>query len=220
MPFSERHQDCIAASGLSGYRYSDAHHHAHHSYLDPGVLDVLARLSWPTTKQRVFELGCGNGSFAKVMRYHGYDVTAVDSSVDGIRVAKANFPGIEFYAASAYDNLSDKYGTFNAVVSLEVVEHVFEPRRYAATVYELLAPGGVAIVSTPYHSYFKNLALAVSGKMEAHFTALSDYGHIKFWSVKTLHTLLSEAGFEEIRFRRVGRIPSLAKSMIAIARRP
>ncbi|QXP84016.1 methyltransferase [Methylococcus sp. Mc7] len=80
--------------------------------------------------------------------------------------------------------------------------------------------GGKAIVSTPYHGYWKNLALALSGKMDAHFTALWDHGHIKFWSMKTLSTLLEEAGFRDIRFERVGRVPVLAKSMIAIARKP
>jgi 2-polyprenyl-6-hydroxyphenyl methylase/3-demethylubiquinone-9 3-methyltransferase len=53
--------------------------------------------------------------------------------------------------------------------------------------------------------------------MDAHFTALWDHGHIKFWSIPTLTTLLKEAGFKRVRFLRVGRIPSLAKSMIAIA---
>ncbi len=80
--------------------------------------------------------------------------------------------------------------------------------------------GGAAVVSTPYHGYWKNLALAVSGKMDAHFTALWDHGHIKFWSEKTLRVLLEEAGFRDIRFRRVGRVPALAKSMIAVARKP
>jgi 2-polyprenyl-3-methyl-5-hydroxy-6-metoxy-1,4-benzoquinol methylase len=194
-------------SDLASYPYSDALHHAHHRYLDDEVLGILAQLSWPAGERRVFELGCGNGSFAKVLSERGYSVTAIDTSIDGIKLAKVSFPGIEF-------------GKFNAVVSLEVVEHIFEPRKYVATVYELLEHGGAAIISTPYHSYIKNLALAISGKMDAHFTALWDYGHIKFWSIKTLRILLLEAGFQEIRFRRVGRIPPLAKSMIVAARRP
>ena len=79
--------------------------------------------------------------------------------------------------------------------------------------------GGTAILSTPYHGYWKNLALALSGQMDRHFTALWDHGHIKFWSMKTLALLLEEAGFRDIRFARVGRIPALAKAMIAVARR-
>jgi 2-polyprenyl-6-hydroxyphenyl methylase/3-demethylubiquinone-9 3-methyltransferase len=62
--------------------------------------------------------------------------------------------------------------------------------------------------------------MAASGKMDAHFTALWDHGHIKFWSFKTLGALLHEAGFRGVRFLRVGRVPALAKSMIAVARKP
>ena len=121
---------------------------------------------------------------------------------------------------SAYDDLAARYGRFPAVISLEVVEHLYFPRKFAATLFSLVEEGGIAIVSTPYHGYWKNLALAVSGRMDSHFTALWDHGHIKFWSIATLRTLLEEAGFVDIRFERVGRIPVLAKSMIAIARRP
>ena len=55
--------------------------------------------------------------------------------------------------------------------------------------------------------------------MDAHFTALWDHGHIKFWSYKTLTILLEEAGFTDVKFSRVGRIAPLAKSMIATARK-
>ena len=56
--------------------------------------------------------------------------------------------------------------------------------------------------------------------MDRHFTALWDHGHIKFWSIETLTALLIEAGFRDIEFIRVGRIPQLAKSLIAVARKP
>ncbi len=75
-------------------------------------------------------------------------------------------------------------------------------------------------MSTPYHGYWKNLAMAVTGKLDAHFTALWDGGHIKFWSMRTLRALLEEAGFVDVEFTLVGRIKPLAKSMIAVARRP
>jgi 2-polyprenyl-3-methyl-5-hydroxy-6-metoxy-1,4-benzoquinol methylase len=203
---------------VSSYFYNDAQHQPHHLYLDPVVLEILSELNWPPGNRKVFELGCGNGSFANVLGGHGYEVTAIDVSVAGILIAKSHFPGISFHCGSAYDDLAARFGKFKAVVSLEVVEHLFEPRKYAKTLYELLCDDGVAIISTPYHSYLKNLALAISGKLDSHFTALWDYGHIKFWSMKTLSMLLREAGFREIRFRRIGRIPPLAKSMIAVAR--
>ena len=169
---------------------------------------------------RLFELGCGNGSVANVLSQHGWDVTGVDPSSEGIAQAHSHYPHLKLFAGSAYDDLPAQYGRFPVVTSLEVVEHVYFPRKYAATLFNLLEPSGIAIISTPYHSYFKNLVMALSGKMDAHFTALWDHGHIKFWSIKTLSQLLHEAGFVDIRFQRVGRVPPLAKSMIAFARKP
>jgi 2-polyprenyl-6-hydroxyphenyl methylase/3-demethylubiquinone-9 3-methyltransferase len=75
-------------------------------------------------------------------------------------------------------------------------------------------------MSTPYHGYWKNLALALSGKMDDHFMALRDHGHIKFWSEKTITKLLSHAGFNSIEISRAGRMPALAKSMVIVARKP
>lgn len=203
---------------IAGYRYADAGASHAHDYLWGPVLRILKGL--PGQPRRIFELGCGNGSFAHGLSREGFEVVGVDPSEQGIAQARRAYPTLQLSPGSAYDDLADVYGRFPVVLSLEVVEHVYFPRRYAATVFDLLEPGGLAIISTPYHGYLKNLALAVSGKMDAHFTALWDYGHIKFWSVKTLSVLLREAGFRDLRFERVGRIPPLAKSMITIARRP
>ena len=93
---------------------------------------------------------------------------------------------------SAYDDLAGRFDRFPAVISLEVVEHVYAPRDFAMTLFSLVEPGGIALVSTPYHGYWKNLALTLTGKMDAHFTALWDHGHVKFWSVRTLGVLLRE----------------------------
>lgn len=201
----------------SGYRYDDGKLNASHDYLLPTVKEVLAQLS---SCRRVFEVGCGNGSVANVMSKFGFEVTGVDASEEGIAQAHQSYPDISLHLGSAYDDLGSRYGQFPIVVSLEVIEHMYFPRRFGKTIYELVKPGGVAIISTPFHGYWKNVVLSLTGKMDAHFTALWDYGHIKFWSIKTLRVLLQETGFQDITFIRVGRIPILAKSLLAIARKP
>lgn len=211
-------------SEISGYRWDTAALTCAHDYLLPTVRRELERLSFRDSAtgggRRVFDLGCGNGSVANELTNLGWDVTGVDPSTEGIARAKEQYPHLSLHQGSAYDELAALYGQFPVVTSLEVVEHVYDPRCYAATLFALVQPGGTAIVSTPYHGYWKNLALAITGRMDAHFTALWDHGHIKFWSIRTLSELLHEAGFVDIRFERVGRVPTLAKSMIAIARRP
>lgn len=210
----------MAREHISGYRYSNAGLSHSHDYLLPSVLRLLDELNLPGDHRRLFELGCGNGSVAQELTRRGWDLTGVDPSIEGIEQARQANPELKLFNGSADDDLTGQYGRFPVVLSLEVVEHVYAPRDYARTVFDLLESGGTAIVSTPYHGYWKNLALAITGKMDAHFTALWDHGHIKFWSMATLSELLYEAGFEDVRFERVGRIVPLAKSMIAIARRP
>jgi 2-polyprenyl-6-hydroxyphenyl methylase/3-demethylubiquinone-9 3-methyltransferase len=205
--------------GISGYRFASAAPHASHGYLLPPVLSILEAEARRGAARRAFDLGCGNGAVAAELAARGFEVSGVDPSDEGIAFAAAKHPTLDLRQGSAYDDLSSIFGRFPLVISLEVVEHVYAPRQYARTLFSLTEPGGAAVLSTPYHGYLKNLALAVSGKMDAHFTALWDHGHIKFWSRATLATLLREAGFSRVEFLRVGRIPPLAKSMIAVARK-
>ena len=189
------------------------------AYLWPVVEREVARIDARGGK-RAFDLGCGNGATSGMLSSLGFAVTGVDPSQSGIAIAKVVHAGCCFEVADAYEDLAARFGAFSLVVSLEVVEHLYDPRSFARTLFDLLEPGGTAIVSTPYHGYLKNLALAVSGTFDRHFTALWDGGHIKFWSIETLGQLLSEAGFQATRFIRVGRVPPLAKSMVAVATKP
>ncbi len=203
----------------TGYKWADAECNHSHGYLLPGVERILAGLNLPAERRRIFELGCGNGSVAAELTRKGYSMVGVDPSEEGIAHCRKTYPHLQMHSGSCYDDLASQYGRFPVVLSLEVVEHVYFPRQFAASAYALLEQGGTAIISTPYHSYLKNVVLALTGKMDAHFTALWDHGHIKFWSVRTLTELLLEAGFKTVRFVRVGRFPVLAKSMIAVASR-
>jgi 2-polyprenyl-6-hydroxyphenyl methylase/3-demethylubiquinone-9 3-methyltransferase len=205
------------AIDISGYAYEDGDLNPSHDYLVPSLLEVLGSLHIPQAQKRIFELGCGNGAVAEVLTRHGYQLTGVDVSVQGVEQAQLRHSHLSLQLGSAYDRLADTYGRFPVVISLEVVEHLYDPRKFARTLFDLVEPSGMAIVSTPYHGYWKNLAMALTGRLDHHFTALWDHGHIKFWSMVTLKQLLQEAGFHSIAFRRVGRVPVLAKSMIAIA---
>ncbi len=204
-----------APAGVAQYAYAGAEPAHAHAFLLPALDRILAEVR-PAS---VFDAGCGNGSVAAHLARR-FEVVGVDASVSGIAHANRAFPTLRLEVGSVYDDLAGTYGRFDAVVSLEVVEHLYDPRLYAARLFDLVGPGGVAVISTPFHGYWKNLAIAVTNKWDQHFTALWDGGHIKFWSAPTLGRLLEEAGFTGLRFRTVGRIPQLARSLIVIARKP
>ncbi len=175
----------------------------------------------PSPPARVADLGSGNGYLAGLLSNAGYSVTGVESSADGIEVARAAYPSVRFVHASVYDDLRDRVGVpFDVVLATEVIEHLFDPQRFLSNAYSLLRPGGIAVLSTPYHGYAKNLAMAVAGRWDAHFATHWLGGHIKFFSPRTLQRMLLEVGFVSVRFRFAGRLPLLWKSMVACAARP
>ena len=127
---------------ITGYRYTQPSLNQSHDVLLPTVLQLLDKLALPAGEKRLFELGCGNGSVANELTRRGWDVTGVDPSIEGIQQARTAYPDLKLAAGSAYDDLAGQYGQFPVVLSLEVVEHVYAPRHYARTVFELLAEGG------------------------------------------------------------------------------
>ena len=203
-----------------GWKSAEAAHS--HSCLLPVIDDAIklaiGRNGMQANNLSIFDAGCGNGYLAGYLRAQGHTVAGCDASREGIKHARQAYPDIRFEDLSIYEKLFEQFGDdWDIVVSSEVVEHLYDPRKFTKNVYDLLRPGGAFVVTTPYHGYLKNLVMAVAGKMDNHFTALWDGGHIKFWSVNTLSVLLTEAGFREISFSGAGRLPWLWKSMVLTA---
>ena len=163
----------------------------------------------------VCDLGCGNGHITGRLAKLGFRVVGVDASASGIAVARRAYPNVEFVEALIDRGLS--LGQFDLVVSSDVIEHMYRPSDLLEAASALLKPRGQILVGTPYHGYLKNLVLAATGKMDAHFSALHDGGHIKFFSVNTLSRLMKSHGFEDLGFTFYGRAPWLWKNMICHA---
>lgn len=206
----------------STYEYSyttDASGH-HHQYLLPILLNFLNDMKPEKGKKlRVLDIGCGNGSLSNLLAQKGYEVVGIEDSISGVAAATKSFPECKFINASIYDlPYSELGGEFDVVISAEVIEHLIYPRELIKSAKRCLKPNGRVILTTPYHGYIKNLVLALTGKMDQHFTVLWDGGHIKFFSVKTLSQLLMEGGFTDLQFNFSGRFIYLWKSMIVAAK--
>ena len=214
------HRGCDGEITESDYGYCDSKASCAHEYLLPVVLTRLGEISQGKSI-KVLDLGCGNGYVASRIAGQGHSVTGVDVSSDGIEIARVSFPGISYQLCSVYDdNLLDKIGRqFDCVVSLEVVEHLFYPKKLFEQSQRLLVTGGALIVSTPYHGYLKNLSLSLTNGWDRHFSVEWDAGHVKFFSKRTLARVADDAGFGHTRFYGVGRVPGLWKSMIMVTQK-
>ena len=109
------------------------------------ILDALrfADLATP----RILDFGCGPGWLSNILGTFG-PTLGVDLSRGAISSAKERYPGVEYKAVDIF-NWNYPAGTFDVVVSQEVLEHVEDQARYIDIAHELLRPGGYLILTTP-----------------------------------------------------------------------
>lgn len=192
-----------------------------HRYLFPAVSKIIEELGIKKDSY-VLDAGCGGGAFVNYLYKRGFGkIYGVDASPEGIEVARINFPEIEekFFIHDCYDECLPFNQRFNLIISMEVIEHLYSPKKYLENIYNWLAQDGFFVVSTPYHGYFKNLAIILFNRFDKHFDPLSEGGHIKFFSRKTISMLLHNTGFTIMGYSGCGRIPFLWKSMIIIGKK-
>ena len=205
----------ITTSG-SEYHFTAKTPHTN-AWLAPPIVSLLCTHS----AKRILDIGCGNGAMLKSLADAGWTrLAGCDPSESGIAHARSIMPHAKFYQLGVYDDpkLIDDSG-FDVAIFTEVIEHLFYPRYLPRFAYEKLKPGGLLIVSTPYHGFLKNLTSALLDKWDTHHTPLWDGGHIKFWSRRTLTRWLEEEGLRFERFIGCGPVPYLWKSMIIAAKK-
>lgn len=99
-------------------------------------------------RNHILELGCSDGIGTSILAENTQNYTGVDLDGPALEGAKVNFSEHTFI----HDDFMGKtYGTFDGVVSLDVVEHIlpeFEDQ-YFETVVKNLSKNGIAVIGTP-----------------------------------------------------------------------
>jgi 2-polyprenyl-3-methyl-5-hydroxy-6-metoxy-1,4-benzoquinol methylase len=208
------------------YAYADFAAEPDPSHRPMYLADVLAALAELPAGAAVLDAGCGGGDFSVGLRRRGFAVYGSDLSPSAIAAAQERGVG-RFAVASLYDPLAAPFGlaAFDAIVSIEVIEHLYSPATFARRAHEALRPGGLLVVSTPYWGYAKNVVLALANRIDRALTPLWEGGHIKHFSRATLTRLMTEAGFVTVSFRGCGggwrrHAPGLWNGMLMTFRKP
>ena len=200
------------------YGYSQADPPHSQAYLQPWLDKLIAARSWPPAS-RVLDYGCGNGWFTGWLTRQGFSAVGVDLSESGIDIARKAVPQACFSTDVSRENL-ERLGPFDLAVCLEVIAHCYTPANELRNIHHCLMPCGTLVLSTPYHSYLKNLAMAITGKLEGHLDTLWPGAFVHFFSTRSISRLLHETGFENLTVGRAGRIPPLAKTMVVTCTKP
>lgn len=119
----------------------------------------------------ILDAGCGHGFISGEILRLGYRVYGIDSSAPEIKHCRRDIPEGTFHQASICDPgirrlIADPV---DAILAIEVIEHLYSPAGFAENCRALLKPGGFLVISTPFHGFWKNLLLAATGRLDRHF---------------------------------------------------
>lgn len=106
----------------------------------------------PLAGLRLLDIGCGGGLLSEPLARLGADVVGVDAAEKNVKTAKAHADrnGIAIDYRHGTVELLAEAGEekFDAVLNMEVVEHVADPDEFLSCCASLVKPGGLMIVST------------------------------------------------------------------------
>jgi len=140
---------------------------------------------------RFLEVGCGHGFLLMEAESHFEEVVGLDLS--GSACQEARNRGLKVIEGTIEDlNWSPAY--FNAVLSISLFEHLYNPRNYLSRCRDLLVPGGYAVIATPNVEGFW---ARLMGKRWISFKLPE---HIVYYSPLTLGRMMRDQGFSEVKF--------------------
>jgi len=102
--------------------------------------------------RRVLDVGCGGGLLSEGMARCGAQVTGIDMAEASLGVARAHMAAsdlaIDYRQAMAEELAEKRAGHFDAVVCMELLEHVPRPASIVSACARLVRPGGDVFFAT------------------------------------------------------------------------
>jgi 2-polyprenyl-6-hydroxyphenyl methylase / 3-demethylubiquinone-9 3-methyltransferase len=147
----------------------------------------------------LLDVGCGGGLIAEPLARMGACVTGLDPAVENIEAARRHAAGQSLdidYRAGRVEELAAEGLAFDAVVSLEVVEHVPDASAFLAACAALVRPGGLLLLSTLNRTLKAYLLAIVGGEYVLRWLPVGTHRWERFITPDELSRYLRAAGLE------------------------
>ena len=150
---------------------------------------------------RILDIGCGGGLLSEPMARLGADVVGADAAERNIRVAQihAERQGLAIdYRHGSAEALSETGETFDAVLNMEVIEHVADPSTYLSVCASLLRSGGLMVCSTINRNAMSYMLAIIGAEYIMRWLPKGTHDWSRFLTPDELLDLIRRAGLEPV----------------------
>lgn len=167
----------------------------YHNLVRSDVLHLV-----PKSTKRVLDVGGGVGANAHYLKQH----TACTSYVLIDMVADHLAPEVDKAYTGDLENpelmskVGREEGLFDAILFLDILEHLRDPWQLVRSCVELLSPGGVMIVSLPNVRHTSvTLPLLFGGRFDLADKGIMDRTHLRWFTRSTAIDMFTPPGMEK-----------------------
>jgi methionine biosynthesis protein MetW len=167
---------------------------------EPKLSSLIFEHVQPAT--HCLDVGCGSGnSYAPEVNRRAASYVGVDVSGDAVAAARA--AGLDARVISDAAELPLEDESFDLVLGVEVLEHLFSPHRAAAEIRRVLRLGGSLVASAPNVAYWRHRANLLFGLWNPAGDELAIEQpwrdpHIRFFTPRTMERMLRFVGFGQV----------------------
>ncbi len=155
----------------------------------------------PLSGVRIVDVGCGAGLVAEPLAALGASVVGIDASARSVEIARchANTSGVVVdYRHLLPEQLAEAGERFDAVLALEVVEHVADVPLFLKSCAALVAPGGVLVIATLNRTAKSFLLGIIGAEYVLRLLPRGTHDWRKFVTPEELRSGLAPYGLEQI----------------------
>ncbi len=142
----------------------------------------------------VMDVGCGAGAWLDFLRGTAKEVIGIEPSKVFQELLERKGINVFAYTSDAKQTFGNKV---NIITSFDVIEHVENPVSFLSDIYELLAPRGEAIISTPTETPVMRKLL---GEVYERFILFTKQ-HLWIFSPASIQHIAKQVGFSDVSFR-------------------
>jgi 2-polyprenyl-3-methyl-5-hydroxy-6-metoxy-1,4-benzoquinol methylase len=158
---------------------------------------------------KVLDVGCDTGRFGEALaRERGCEVHGIERDPEAAREANQRLRRVHVRSADAEGALTE-IGSFDAVLFLDVLEHIYDPWSVLRAAHDALRPGGLILTVVPNIAHISVVRRLLQGRFDYQDHGAMDRTHIRWFTRQSLERSLSQSGFVSTRVEVVPVVPWL-----------